>query len=290
MNVLVIGRSGQVAGELQRCCPNGWQMTALGREEADLLDPEGCARALLAHDADAVINAAAYTEVDRAEDEEAAATIVNGASPSAMAAAAAKKGVPFLHISTDYVFDGTGVEPWLPEDVTRPLSAYGRSKLAGEIGVRAAGGAHVILRTSWVFSTRGKNFVKTMLRLGKTRDTIRVVSDQVGGPTPAGEVAAVLLKMAHSLHSGTFESGTFHFSGAPDVSWADFARRIFQRANTNVEVVDIRSAEYATRAKRPANSRLDCHSLKMKHGIDRPDWQSGLDDVFTEWERLNEQT
>jgi dTDP-4-dehydrorhamnose reductase len=280
MNILVIGRTGQVAGELQRRCPKDWRMTALGREEANLLDPQACARAVLDHDADVVINAAAYTEVDRAEEDEAAATVVNGDAPTAMAAAAARKGVPFLHISTDYVFDGSGDRPWHPDDATNPLGAYGRSKLAGEIGVRAAGGPHIILRTSWVFSPRGKNFAKTMLRLAETRDTIRVVADQVGGPTPAGDIAAALLNMAHPLHSGKGESGTFHFSGAPDVSWADFARNIFRRAGKNVEVVDITSAEYPTPAKRPANSRLNCDSLKLKHGIDRPDWQSGLDDVL----------
>jgi dTDP-4-dehydrorhamnose reductase len=289
MKILVIGRTGQVAGELLRRCPQGWRMVALGREEADLTDPDRCAGAVLGHDADAVINAAAYTEVDRAEDEESLATVVNGAAPAAMAAAAAKKGVPFLHISTDYVFDGSGVEPWRPDDDTRPLGAYGRSKLSGEKGVLAAGGPHAILRTSWVFSAHGKNFVKTMLRLGETRATMRVVSDQVGGPTPAGDIASALLKMAHSLHSGTGESGIFHFSGAPDVSWADFARRIFQRANMKAEVVGIGSAEYPTKAKRPANSRLDCQSLKIKHGIDRPDWRLGLDDVL-QGERLNEQT
>jgi dTDP-4-dehydrorhamnose reductase len=280
MKILVIGRNGQVAGELQRRCPKDWRMTALGREKANLLEPQTCARAVLDHDADVVINAAAYTEVDRAEEDEAAATVVNGDAPTAMAAAAASKGVPFLHISTDYVFDGSGDRPWNPDDATNPLGAYGRSKLAGEIGVRAAGGPHIILRTSWVFSPRGKNFAKTMLRLTETRDTIRVVADQVGGPTPAGDIAAALLNMAHSLHSGKGESGTFHFSGAPDVSWADFARNIFRRAGKNVEVVDISSAEYPTPARRPANSRLNCDSLKLKHGIDRPDWQSGLDDVL----------
>jgi dTDP-4-dehydrorhamnose reductase len=280
MKILVIGRNGQVAGELQRRCPKDWRMTALGREKANLLEPQTCARAVLDHDADVVINAAAFTEVDRAEEDEAAATVVNGDAPTAMAAAAASKGVPFLHISTDYVFDGSGDRPWNPDDATNPLGAYGRSKLAGEIGVRAAGGPHIILRTSWVFSPRGKNFAKTMLRLAETRDTIRVVADQVGGPTPAGDIAAALLNMAHSLHSGKGESGTFHFSGAPDVSWADFARNIFRRAGKNVEVVDISSAEYPTPARRPANSRLNCDSLKLKHGIDRPDWQSGLDDVL----------
>jgi dTDP-4-dehydrorhamnose reductase len=280
MKILVVGRTGQVAGELQRRCPDGWRMTALGREDANLLDPDACARAIIAHDADAIINAAAYTEVDRAESDEAAATIVNGDAPAAMAAAAAKKGVPFLHISTDYVFDGSGDRPWSPDDETGPLGAYGRTKLAGERGVRAAGGVHAILRTSWVFSPYGKNFAKTMLRLAETRDSVRVVADQVGGPTPAGDIAAALLRMAHTLHSGEGASGTYHFSGAPDVSWADFARAIFRRASKTVEVVDIGSAEYPTPARRPANSRLNCDSLRMKFGIERPDWESGLDDVL----------
>lgn len=280
MKILVIGRTGQVARELQLRCPDGWRMTALGRDQADLTDPQGCARAILASDADAVINAAAYTAVDGAEDEEAIANTVNGDAPGAMARAAAAKGVPFLHISTDYVFDGTGSEPWRPEASTHPLGAYGRSKLVGEDAVRAAGGTYAILRTSWVFSAHGKNFLKTMLKLGETRDTIRVVADQVGGPTPAADIADALLRMAHSLHSGADTSGTFHFSGAPDVSWADFARGIFRSAKMNIDVIDIATSEYPTKATRPANSRLDCHSLKMKHGIDRPDWRSGLQEIL----------
>jgi len=282
MRILVFGRTGQVAGELQRRCPDGWRMIALGRDEADLIQPERCARAVLDHEADAVINAAAYTDVDRAEDEEAIANLVNGEAPAAMAAAATMKGIPFLHVSSDYVFDGSGSDAWRPDDATGPLGAYGRSKLLGEQGVRAAGGSYAILRTSWVFSAQGRNFVKTMLRLGETRDSIRVVSDQVGGPTPAADIATALLRIAAALHAGVGQTGTYHFSGAPDVSWADFARLIFERANMKVKVEDIDSAGYPTKARRPANSRLDCHSLKLKHGIDRPDWRSGLDDVLGE--------
>lgn len=282
MNILVIGRTGQVATELHRRCPEGWRMTALGRDGADLTQPDLCARVVLDHDADAIINAAAYTDVDRAEDEEGVANLVNGEAPAAMAAAAAKKGLPFLHISSDYVFDGSGTDPWMPEDATGPLGAYGRSKLLGEQGVAAAGGAYAILRTSWVFSAHGKNFVKTMLRLGETRDTIRVVSDQVGGPTPASDIATALLTMAEGLHSGAGESGTFHFSGGPDVSWADFARVIFERAKMKVAVEDIEATGYPMKAQRPANSRLDCQSLRLKYGMDRPDWRRGLDDVLRE--------
>jgi dTDP-4-dehydrorhamnose reductase len=170
MKLLVFGKTGQVARELQRLAPDA---TYLGREDADLLNPTACAAAIAATDADAIINAAAWTAVDKAETEEPAATVVNGDAPTAMARAAAAKGLPFLHISTDYVFDGTGDQPFTPDHQTAPLGVYGRSKLAGEQGVRAAGGNHLILRTSWVVSSHGANFVKTMLRLGAEREALR---------------------------------------------------------------------------------------------------------------------
>jgi len=176
--ILVFGRTGQVAQELQRQVP----VTALGRDRADLTDPAACAAAIHAHAPAMVINAAAYTAVDRAETEEAQAEVVNATAPGAMARACADLGIPFVHISTDYVFDGSGTAPWAPDAPTGPLGAYGRTKLAGEEAVRAAGGPHVILRTSWVFSAHGANFVKTMLRLGAERPVLRVVADQVGAP------------------------------------------------------------------------------------------------------------
>lgn len=164
--ILAFGKTGQVAIELQRI----GDVTALGREDVDLLDPQACKDAIKHHSPKAVINAAAYTAVDKAENEEALGTIVNGDAPTAMAQACSELGIPLVHISTDYVFDGTGEAPWAPDDQTAPQNAYGRSKLAGETGIRASGAVHVILRTSWVFSAHGANFIKTMLRLSETRD------------------------------------------------------------------------------------------------------------------------
>ena len=280
MKVLVFGRTGQVAHELRRRVPGDVTLTALGRAAADLSDPEAAAAAITRHPADIVINAAAYTAVDRAEEEEALATVVNGASPTAMARAAADRGLPFLHISTDYVFDGSGTAPWRPEAPTAPLGAYGRSKLAGERGVRAAGGT--VLRTSWVFSAHGANFVKTMLRLAETRDRISVVADQVGGPTAAADIADALWTMAAAFHAGSARAGLYHFAGVPDVSWADFAREIFAQAGRAVTVEDIPTSAYPTPAARPGNSRLDCRDLETHFGITRPDWRRSLAEVMKE--------
>ena len=198
MRVLVFGQTGQVATELARQAAPDMAMTCMGRDRADLSDPAACAAVIAASDADVVINAAAYTAVDRAESAEDLATTINGTAPGAMAAACKAAGIPFLHVSTDYVFDGSGTRPWQPDDATGPLGAYGRSKLAGEQAVRAAGGAHAITRTSWVFSAHGANFVKTMLRLGAERDKLTIVADQIGGPTAAADIAAALLTMARA--------------------------------------------------------------------------------------------
>lgn len=279
MRLLVFGKTGQVARELARIAPDA---VFLGREDADLMDPAACAAAVAASDADAVINAAAWTAVDKAEAEEAAALVVNGDAPAAMARAAEAKAVPFLHVSTDYVFDGTGERPFAPGQPTAPLGAYGRTKLAGEVGVRNAGGTHAILRTSWVVSAHGANFVKTMLRLSETRETISVVADQIGGPTPAAAIATALADMARQLVADPAKSGTYHFSGAPDVSWADFAREIFRQAGLSTHVTDIPTTAYPTPAKRPLNSRLDCTTLHDVFGIPRPDWRQGLTDILKE--------
>ena len=279
MTALVFGQTGQVARELARLMPKA---QFLGRDQADLMNPAACAAMVMATDADVVINAAAWTAVDRAETEEAAATIVNGDAPAAIARAAAAKGLPFLHISTDYVFDGAGDRPFAPNHPTAPLGAYGRSKLAGESGVRAAGGVHAILRTSWVVSAHGGNFVKTMLRLSETRKTITVVADQIGGPTPAAAIAVALVDMARKLVTDPAKSGTSHFSGAPDTRWADFARAILVQAGHPTRVEDIPTSAYPTPARRPPNSRLDCTSLKDVFGISRPDWRRGLVDILKE--------
>ena len=278
MKLLVFGKTGQVARELARLAPDA---TFLGRDEANLMDPSACAAAIAGSDADAVINAAAWTAVDKAETEEAAATVVNADAPTAMASAAAAKGVPFLHVSTDYVFDGSGNQPFAADHPTAPLNAYGRSKRAGEDGVRAAGGNHLILRTSWVFSAHGANFVKTMLRLGRERDSLNVVADQIGGPTPADCIAHTLLTLASELLVGA-AGGTYHYAGAPEVSWADFARAIMTQAGLSCRINDIPTSDYPTPARRPPNSRLDCRMLLADFGIHRPDWRPELTNILME--------
>ena len=279
MRLLVFGRTGQLATELER---GPAEATFLGRETADLTDAAACEAAVAAAEVDAVINAAAWTAVDAAEEHREAAFAVNGAAPGAMARACAARGLPFVHISTDYVFDGSGTRPWRPEDPTSPLGAYGASKLAGEEEVRAAGGVHAILRTSWVFSAHGGNFVKTMLRLGAERERLRIVADQVGGPTPAADIAKACRTVAEALIQEPGRSGTYHFSGTPDASWAEFAREIFERARLTVAVEGIPSSDYPTPAPRPLNSRLDCGTTETAFGLARPDWRRGLDDVLTE--------
>ena len=276
--ILVFGRTGQVARELARLVPDA---VYLGRDQADLSDPEACAAAIRAHSPRAVINAAAYTAVDRAEDQDALAAYINGAAPAAMARECAALDVPFVHISTDYVFDGAGTAPFAPDHPTAPLGAYGRTKLMGEQGVQAAGGVYAILRTSWVFSCHGSNFVRTMLRLGAERDVLRVVADQIGGPTPARAIAHACISIATQLRDAPEKSGIYHFSGAPDTSWAGFAREIMARAGLDCRIEDITTSDYPTPAKRPLNSRLECSSLSM-FGLDRPDWRQGLADVLTE--------
>lgn len=281
MNILVFGKTGQVARALiAAASDHGVRVTALGRDQADLSDPVACARAITKSDADAVINAAAWTAVDAAEAEEAAAHVINADAPGAMAQAAAAKGVPFVHISTDYVFDGRPGDPWRPDDPTAPLGAYGRTKLAGEQAVTAACGVHAIMRTAWVFDADGKNFVTTMLRLSQTRDRLSVVADQTGGPTPAHAIADACLTIAKALAAGQGASGIYHFSGAPDVTWADFARVILDTAGRDTVVQGITTAEFPTPAARPANSCLDCSLTTATFGIRRPDWRVALEDML----------
>lgn len=271
MKILMFGQAGQVATEVQRQA----EVIALGRDVADLSNPDVLRTAIKQHQPDVVINAAAYTAVDKAEEEEALAMAVNGVAPGVMAQACAAQAIPFLHVSTDYVFDGSGSTPWTPQNKVDPQNAYGRTKLAGEIAVRDAGGTHAILRTSWVFSAHGANFVKIMLRLGETRDALTVVGDQIGGPTPAADIAATLLDMARQMVAGK-QGGTYHYAGAPVTSWAKFATEIFSQADLSISVTAIPTSEYPTPASRPLNSRLDCGSLAAEFGITAPDWKDGL--------------
>lgn len=278
MTILVFGRSGQVGHALAQMVG----VRCLARDEADLGDPGACGAAIREIGPVAVINAAAYTNVDKAEEQEALATRINADAPGVMAQACAGLGIPFVSISSDYVFDGSGCDPWRPGDVTGPLGAYGRSKLAGEQAIAAAGGTWAVVRTSWVVSARGVNFVRTMLRLGAERDVLNIVADQIGGPTPAQALAAGCLHMAKTLVSEPERRGIYHYAGAPDVSWAGFAREIFRQSGIVCEVRDIASAQYPTPARRPLNSRLECSATQRAFGLERPDWQRGLAEILQE--------
>ena len=278
--ILVFGKTGQVARELQRFSG----VIALSREDVDLSVPEDCASIIHEYSPKAVINAAAYTDVEGAENEELRAIYINGEAPTAMAMACSKMDIPLLHLSTDYVFDGTGDRPWSPEDPINPKNAYGRSKLAGEMGVRAIGGVHVILRTSWVVSANGSNFIKTILRLSEARDELKVVCDQIGGPTPARDIATACVNIVAQLTEHPEKSGTYHYSGMPDVSWAEFASVICAESGNDVKITPVLTTEFPSAASRPLNSRLDTSDLTSVFGITRPDWRVGLKEILKELE------
>jgi dTDP-4-dehydrorhamnose reductase len=282
MKVLVFGKTGQVAQELAR----DPRTLCLSRAEADLTNPDACAQAILHANPDAVINAAAYTAVDRAESEEELATTINGHAPGAMARACARAGIPFVHLSTDYVFDGSGNIAHSRNTPPAPINAYGRSKRLGEIEILASRARAIILRTSWVFSPHGVNFVKTMLRLSQSHASLKIVDDQIGGPTPADSIAAACLQMASASNLPPAAYGIHHFAGAPDVSWAIFAREIFSQSNRTTDVIPIPSTDFPTAAARPQNSRLECASLAAL-GLRRPDWKAGLARTLSSLERLS---
>ena len=278
--ILVFGSTGQVAIELQAFT----EVKALGRGQADLSDPQACAEAIKRYRPHAVINAAAYTAVDQAEFEEDLASIINGEAPGAMAMACAELDIPLLHISTDYVFDGMGDKPWAVSDNTNPQNAYGRSKLLGEQKVNSSGCVYAILRTSWIISAHGNNFVKTMLNLSETRNSLTVVGDQIGGPTCARDIARTCILSLKQLIKDPNKSGVYHYSGQPDVSWCQFANAIFEKTGSKTIASPILTSEYPTLAKRPSNSRLDCRATKDTFGILRPFWRDGLEEIIKEME------
>lgn len=282
MKVLLFGPTGQLGTEIRRLA-GAVEIDACGRDRADFTDPDACARIVARTDADAIVNAAAYTQVDKAETEEPLAHRINADAPGAIAEAAARRGVPLVHVSTDYVFDGSGSTPRNLEDPTAPINAYGRTKLAGEERIRAAGGGHVILRTSWVVSAHGANFVRTVLRLAKAGGPLRIVDDQVGGLTPAADLARACLVVAERLRADPNLSGTYHFAGGPDASWAEVARAVLSAAGlAQVPVTPIPSSEYLTAAPRPLNSRLETRLFEAVFGLARPDWRGSLTDILTE--------
>ncbi|MBI1495071.1 dTDP-4-dehydrorhamnose reductase [Halocynthiibacter styelae] len=275
MRIAIFGKTGQVATELQRIGSGQHDIQVLGRDVVDFSNPKAVTNAAAQLDVHAVINAVAYTAVDRAEEETELANTINGASVDALATACAASNTPLVHISTDYVFDGSGEKPWKTTDHTAPVNAYGQSKLMGEQAITASKVKAAILRTSWIFSAHGNNFVKTMLRLGAERDVLTIVGDQIGGPTSAHSIARACLTLAEKLHTGG-PPGLYHLSGYPNVSWADFAREIFARSDLSPQIRDIPGAEFPTPAKRPQNSRLDCSLIFEDHKIERPSWRDDL--------------
>ncbi|MBI1365875.1 MAG: dTDP-4-dehydrorhamnose reductase [Alphaproteobacteria bacterium] len=280
MKILLFGEKGQVATEIRRRA--GADARAVGRAECDLAQPGAASRIIEASRADVVINAAAYTAVDRAESDERTAYAVNADAPGEMAKACAARGLPFIHFSTDYVFDGAGARPYRESDETRPVNVYGASKREGERLVASTGGAFAILRLSWVFSAHGANFVKTMLRLGKERRALRVVADQRGKPTPAGAAAGAALAAAEALAAGPEKAGLYHFAGDEETTWADFAETIFREAGLNVAVERIATAEYPTPARRPLYSTLDTSKFEKSFAVAPPSWRAALTGVIGE--------
>jgi dTDP-4-dehydrorhamnose reductase len=282
--ILVFGKTGQVATELQ----SHKDVIAIGRDRADLSNPSSFAEAIRQYKPHAVINAAAYTAVDKAESEESLANTINGYAPGAMASACAELDIPLVHISTDYVFDGSGITPWLVTDTPNPKNTYGRSKLKGEHAIIASGCVHVILRTSWVVSAHGSNFVKTMRRLSETRDHITVVDDQIGGPTCARDIAQTCLAIVEQLIQDQSKSGIYHYSGQPNVSWCQFANAIFEQMDCKTIASPIPTTEYPTPALRPLNSRLDCEATQDTFGIARPFWRDGIKEILRDLEGEHE--
>jgi dTDP-4-dehydrorhamnose reductase len=282
MRLVVTGREGQVAQCLVEAgAAAGHEVVRLGRPELDLKRPETVAPAIAAAAPDAVISAAAYTAVDKAESEPDEAFAVNALGAGAVAEAAHRLGLPVIHLSTDYVFDGTKPTPYVESDPVGPVSVYGASKLEGERRVGAVPN-HAILRTAWVYSPFGRNFVKTMMALGADRGEVRVVADQRGTPTSAADIAQALLAVATNITSSDAPGlrGVFHLAGTGEASWADFAEAIFaglvRRGRSPVTVRPIATSEFPTPARRPANSRLDCARLATIHGVRLPRWQDSL--------------
>ena len=279
MRVLVIGREGQLARSLAERAPDWVELLFAGRPECDLADPASLERTVAAARPDLILNAAAHTAVDRAEDEPELAEAVNAEGPAVLARAAKSAAAPLVHLSTDYVFNGTADRPYREDDATGPLGVYGRTKLAGEEGVRASGAAHAIVRTAWVYSPFGSNFVKTMLRLAETRDEVSVVADQVGTPTSALDLADGLFALIDAGRGG-WNSATYHLAGTGETSWARLAEQVFassgEQGGPTAAVRPIATADYPTRAARPANSRLDSGRFVRATGFRMPEWHESV--------------
>ncbi len=285
--ILVTGANGQLGTELRRYTwPAGWGVHAVDVDTLDLTDTAAIAALVASRRWAAVINGAAYTAVDKAESDAVTAWAVNALAPAAFAAACREADVPLVQVSTDYVFDGSKPGGWAVDDAVGPLNVYGASKLGGELAVRTGTPRHAIVRTSWVVSPHGHNFIKTMLRLGAERSALTVVDDQHGAPTSAADLAAALAAIAMRMAADASLAGTCHFTNAGETTWAGFARAIFASAQRyggpSPEVAGITTADYPVPAKRPAHSRLDHTTLTRDFGISPRDWRVALDDIIDE--------
>ena len=287
MRLVVTGREGQVVTSLLEAGQGraGVEVVAIGRPELDLAKPDTVIDAIAAAKPDIVVSAAAYTAVDQAEDEPDLAFAVNAVGAGKVAEAAARLGIPVIHLSTDYVFDGSASGAYVETDATAPQGVYGASKLAGEQAVAAANPRHLILRTAWVYSPFGKNFVKTMLRLAADRDEIAVVADQWGNPTSALDIADAILHSAAMLHGDkSFAAfGVYHLAGTGEANWSGFARHILDTSRVSggpwARVRDIATMDYPTKARRPANSRLSSAKFASVFGWNAPDWRLSTEAV-----------
>lgn len=283
--VLLLGAGGQLGMLLHRKLAGEAELTALSRADLDFTDTEALRAAIQKGQPEIVINAAAYTAVDKAESEPELARQVNAVAPGVMAEELALTGGWLIHYSTDYVFDGSGVEPWVETDATGPLGVYGQTKLDGELAIAATGSKHVILRTSWVYAAEGRNFLHTMLRLGRERELLKIVDDQIGAPTTAEALTAatkaVLRQLAASGQDAT-ASGIYHLACAGETSWCGFAKAIFAEFASRQkppEVIPIPTVAYPTPAKRPRNSRLCCDKFGRRFEFRMPEWQNALHEV-----------
>lgn len=281
MNILISGRNGQLAQALQQRLAGRGQLHVLGREQLDLAQPKRIRQVVRELRPDLVVNAAAYTAVDQAESEPELAFAINAIAPGVLAEEAARLGVPLLHYSTDYVFDGNKATPYTEDDAPNPLSVYGQSKLAGEQAISAVGGAHLILRTSWVYSLHGRNFLLTMQRLLQEKPELRVVADQIGAPTWAGSLASSTLALIERWQAGQAGAwGTYHMSAQGQTSWFGFAQAIGEHLKAQgkpcAQLLPIPSSDYPTPARRPLNSRLDCSRLRQQWQVSQPDWRQAL--------------
>jgi dTDP-4-dehydrorhamnose reductase len=280
--ILLTGGSGQVGGAVARISTaRGMDVWSPSRAELDLLDPDSIASAIASEPWSVVINCAAYTAVDRAESEPGISQAVNAIAPAVLAQETARASIPIVHVSTDYVFDGTKASPYFEDDPVNPLSVYGMSKEAGEAAIRAGNPQHAIVRTGWVLSVGGANFLNTMLRLGAERHELSVVDDQIGCPTSADDIAEGLLTIASDLRG---RSGTWHVVNAGETSWFGLATHIFtetkrQRLHTP-KLIPIKTAEYPTPARRPANSRLSTAAVERDFGIRPRPWQEAIDAIL----------